>query len=48
MTQDKKNRKREVHFALPTGIGNVSAEKGWTTTASQREIEAALSILAPS
>lgn len=46
MTRDKKNREAQIHFALPSAIGCMSSEGGWTRAAGVSVIRAALSAIA--
>jgi 3-dehydroquinate synthase len=45
MQSDKKNRMARIHFALPTAIGCMLEEGGWTRTAADSAIESALGVL---
>jgi 3-dehydroquinate synthase len=42
MARDKKNREGRIHFALPSGIGAMHSESGWTTTVPDETIFLAL------
>jgi 3-dehydroquinate synthase len=42
MARDKKNRKANIHFALPSALGSMQKTDGWTTTASESSIMVAL------
>ena len=46
MRSDKKNRNLQVQFALITDVGTMHQGPGWTTTASEGDIQAALGVLA--
>jgi 3-dehydroquinate synthase len=48
MRSDKKNRNRQVHFALIASVGRMHQHTGWTTAPSEGDIRAALSSLGPS
>ncbi|HEY8197595.1 MAG TPA: 3-dehydroquinate synthase [Gemmatimonadales bacterium] len=45
MTIDKKNRRGQVHFALPRQMGEMHQEKGWTTPVKVEAIGAAIAAL---
>jgi len=47
MRSDKKNRSLQVHVALIADVGRMHRGTGWTTAASEGNIRAALSRLAP-
>jgi 3-dehydroquinate synthetase len=47
MKSDKKNRNLQVRFALITAVGTMHQDTGWTTAASEGDIQAALGVLAP-
>ena len=42
MASDKKNRAREIRFALPTSLGRMDQGERWTRAASEEDILAAL------
>jgi len=42
MGSDKKNRAREVRFALPTSLGRMDEGEGWTRTAPEAALRKAL------
>jgi 3-dehydroquinate synthetase len=46
MQSDKKNRMTRVHFALPSAIGCTVESGGWTQSAAEPAIEAALGAIA--
>ena len=45
MGRDKKNRMTRIHFALPAAIGCISTEGGWTRSADELAIKAALATI---
>jgi 3-dehydroquinate synthase len=42
MGTDKKNRSGQVHFALPSQLGQMQSDGGWTTAVSAEAIQAAI------
>jgi 3-dehydroquinate synthetase len=42
MSNDKKNRENRVRFALPTGLGSMASEGGWTRNVDEAAIRSAL------
>jgi 3-dehydroquinate synthase len=46
MSRDKKNRAGQVHFALPSGLGEMQHASGWTMAVSLEVIRRALAVLA--
>ena len=45
MATDKKNRSGQIHFALPTQLGQMYREDGWTTPVAAEAIQAAMTAL---
>jgi 3-dehydroquinate synthase len=45
MTSDKKNRRSEIHFALPSGVGSMHSTDGWTTAVTIETISDALGVV---
>ncbi len=45
MASDKKNREARIRFALPTALGELPWEAGWTVTAAEGDIRAALGVV---
>jgi 3-dehydroquinate synthase len=45
MARDKKNRRARIRFALPSAIGCMSAEAGWTHAAEEVAIRSALATI---
>jgi 3-dehydroquinate synthase len=46
MARDKKNRSARVRFALPSGLGRVDGEAGWTQEAAEPAVRGALEAIA--
>jgi 3-dehydroquinate synthetase len=46
MASDKKNRAARVRFALPSRLGEMDAEDGWTQEAPEPELRRALQSIA--
>ncbi len=42
MERDKKNRMTRIHFALPSAVGRMAEEGGWTRSATEAAIRSAL------
>jgi 3-dehydroquinate synthase len=42
MASDKKNRSGQIHFALPSAIGEMHRDRGWTTPVPEAAIRSAL------
>ncbi len=42
MSTDKKNRESRIRFALPTGLGSMASEGGWTRNVDEPAIRSAL------
>jgi 3-dehydroquinate synthetase len=42
MSGDKKNRENRIRFALPSGLGSMASDGGWTRNVDEPAIRSAL------